>query len=85
MSFRREIGSFLYENKSESVNSSVVSDSFETPWIPACQASLSFITSQSLLKVVFIVSMMPFNHLILYCPPSPLALSLSQDQDLFGY
>ena len=32
MSFRREIGSFLCENKSESVNSSVVSDSFETPW-----------------------------------------------------
>ena len=42
MSFRREIGSFLYENKSESVNSSVVSDSFETPWtIYTCQAPLS--------------------------------------------
>ena len=32
MSFRRETGNFLYENKSESVSSSVVSDSFETPW-----------------------------------------------------
>ena len=34
----------------------------------ACQASLSFTISLSLLKLVSIESMMPFNHLIL-CPP----------------
>ena len=41
---------------------------FTTPWIAACQASLSFTISQSLLKPVCIESMMPSNHLIL-CHP----------------
>ena len=41
---------------------------FETPWTVACQASLSFTVSQSLLKLMFIESMMPSNHLILCCP-----------------
>ena len=31
----------------------------------ACQASLSFTTSQSLLRLMFIESVMPANHLIL--------------------
>ena len=39
---------------------------FVTPWT-ACQASLSFTISQSLLKLMSIESMMPFNHLALYC------------------
>ena len=34
----------------------------------AHQASLSFTISQSLLKLMFIESMMPSNHLILCCP-----------------
>ena len=34
----------------------------------ACQASPSFTISQSLLKLMSIESVMPFNHLILYCP-----------------
>ena len=34
----------------------------------ACQAALSFIISQSLLKCMSIESVMPFNHLILCCP-----------------
>ena len=38
------------------------------PWTAACQASLSFIISQSLLKVMSIESVMPSNHLIL-CHP----------------
>ena len=38
-----------------------------TPWTEARQASLSFIGSQSLLKCVSIESVMPSNHLILYC------------------
>ena len=39
-----------------------------TPWTAACQASLSFTLSQSLLKLVSVESVMPFNHLIL-CHP----------------
>ena len=41
---------------------------FVTSWTAAHQASLSFIISQSLLKLISIDSVMPFNHLILYCP-----------------
>ena len=41
---------------------------FKTPGTAACQASLSFTISQSLLKSMFIESVMPFNHLILCCP-----------------
>ena len=41
---------------------------FVTPWTAACQASLSFTVSWSLLKFMSIESMMPFNHLIL-CHP----------------
>ena len=47
---------------------------FVTPWTAAHQASLSFIISWSLLKLISIESMMPPNHLILY---SPLLLLLS--------
>ena len=43
---------------------SVASDS-ATPWTAACQASLSFTNSQSLLKLVSIESVMPSNRLIL--------------------
>ena len=44
-----------------------MSDS-ETPWTAAFQASVSFAISQSLLKLISIVLMMPSNHLILGCP-----------------
>ena len=40
---------------------------FLTPWTAACQASLSFTISQSLLKLMSIESVMPSNHLILCC------------------
>ena len=43
---------------------SVISNS-ATPWTAACQASLSFTMSQSLLKLKSVESMMPSNHLIL--------------------
>ena len=39
-----------------------------TPWTAACQASLSFAISQSLLKLMSIESVMLSNHLILCCP-----------------
>ena len=41
---------------------------FVTPWTAACQASLSFTISQSLLKLMSIESVMPSNHLILFYP-----------------
>ena len=41
---------------------------FVTPWTAACQASLSFTISQTLLKLMSIESVMPSNHLIL-CHP----------------
>jgi len=47
---------------------SVVSDSLETPWTAAHQASLSITNSQNLLKLMSIESVMPSNHLILYHP-----------------
>ena len=41
---------------------------FVTPWIAACQASLSITNSWSLLKLMPIESVMPSSHLILCCP-----------------
>ena len=41
---------------------------FVTPWTVAHQASLSFIISRSLLKLMSIESEMPSNHLVLCCP-----------------
>ena len=41
---------------------------FVTPWTAACQATLSFTTSCSLLKLISVESVMPSNHLIL-CHP----------------
>ena len=41
---------------------------FATPWTAACQVSLSITNSQSLLKLMFIESVMPSKHLILCCP-----------------
>ena len=41
---------------------------FVTPWPAACQASLSSTVSRSLLKLMTIESVIPSNHLILFCP-----------------
>ena len=41
---------------------------FVTPWTAACQASLSFTISWSLLTLMFIELVMPSNHLILSHP-----------------
>ena len=41
---------------------------FETPWTAPIQASLSITKSQNLLKLMYIKSAMPSNHLILCCP-----------------
>ena len=54
---------------------------FVTPWIAACQASLSITNSQSLLKLMSIESVMPSSHLILcrpllLLPPIPPSIRL---------
>ena len=41
---------------------------FATPWITACQASLSITNSQSSLRLTSIESVMPSSHLILCYP-----------------
>ena len=41
---------------------------FVTPWTAACQASLSITSSQNLLKLMSIKSIIPSNYLILCCP-----------------
>ena len=41
---------------------------FVTPWTAACQASLSFTISWSLLRFMSIELVMLSNHLILCCP-----------------
>ena len=41
---------------------------FATPWTAACQASLSFAISLSLLKFMSIELVMPSNHPIFCCP-----------------
>ena len=42
---------------------------FATPWTAAHQASLSITNSWSLLKFIFIESVIPSNNLIHCCPP----------------
>ena len=61
---------FLYLNgrfSSVQFSRSVVSDS-ATPWIAACQASLSITNFRSSLRLTSIESVMPSSHLILYRP-----------------
>ena len=48
---------------------------FVTPWTAACKASLSFTTSRSLFKLMFIELVMPSNHLI-PCRPLPILPSI---------
>ena len=55
---------------------------FTTPWTAACQASLSFIISWSLLKLMSIESGMLSNHLIL-CHPLFLLPSISPSIKVF--
>ena len=55
---------------------------FATPGTGACQASLSFTISRSLLKLVSIEWVMPSNDLVL-SSPSPPTFNLSQRQGLF--
>ena len=53
---------------SQSVRSLSHVQLFVTPCTAACQSSLSITNSQSLLKLMSIESVMPSDHLILFCP-----------------
>ena len=58
---------------------------FVTPWTAACQASLSFTISQSLLKLMSIESVMPSYHLILcrpllLLPPIPPSIRIFSNE-----
>ena len=61
-------GTFLHLSSSVVVQSLSPVQLFVTLWTAACQASLSFTISHSLLKFKSIESVMPSNHLILCCP-----------------
>ena len=56
---------------------------FANPWTTACQASLSFTISQSLLKLMSIELVMPSNHLIL-CHPLLLLPSIFPSIRIFS-
>ena len=58
---------------------------FSNPWIAACQASLSITNSRSLLKLMFIESVMSSSHLILCRPLLLLPPNASQHQGLFQW
>ena len=57
---------------------------FVTPWTAACQASLSFTISQSLLKLMSIELVMPSNNLIL-CHPFLLLSSIFNLSDSWSF
>ena len=58
---------------------------FAAPWTAACQASLSFTNSWTLLKLMFIESVMPSNQLILCYPLLLLPSIFSQHQGLYRW
>ena len=58
---------------------------FATPWIAACQASLSITNSRSSLRLTSIESVMPSSHLILchpllLLPPIPPSISVFSNE-----
>ena len=61
--------------KNQSIQSLSHVQLFVTPWTVACQTSLSITNSQSLLKLMSIVPVMPSNHLI-FCHPLLLLPSI---------
>ena len=72
----RIAGGFFTSWATSSVHSLSHVQLFATPWIVACQASLSITISQSSLKLTSIESVVPSSHLILchplfLLPPTP--------------
>ena len=63
-----QIANFLCFNWPIAVHSLSIAWYFVTPWTTAHQDSLSSTISLSLFKLLSIESVMPSNHLILFCP-----------------
>ena len=62
---------------------------FATPWIAACQASLSITNSRSSLRLTSIESVMPSSHLILchplfLLPPIPPSIRVYSNESTLG-
>ena len=75
-----------YHIRSDQISRSVVSDS-ATPWIAACQASLSITNSRSSLRLTSIESVMPSSHLILcrpllLLPPIPPSIRVFSNESI---
>ena len=82
------INKMRYIHQFSSVQSSHVR-LFETPQTAAHQASLSITSSQSLLKLMSIKSVMPSNHLILchpllLLPPTSSSIRVFSDESTLG-
>ena len=75
ISFVESLQIVLWNNSVKSVQSLSHVQLFRTPWTTACQASLSITNSWSLLKLTFVESAMPYNHLIA-CRPLHLLPSI---------
>ena len=83
LAWQKHKNRFPYRTKKDiTISQSVVSDSV-TPWTAACQASLSFTNSRSLLKLMAIESVIPSNHLIL-CHPLLLLPSIFPSMRVFS-
>ena len=72
----------IYQYQFSSIQSLSHVQLFVTAWTTAHQAFLSITNSWSLLKLMSIKLMIPFNYLILLSP-SPPAFNLSHHQGLF--
>ena len=75
ISFVESLQIVLWNNSVKSVQSLSHVQLFATPWTTAFQASLSITNSWSLLKLMFVESVMPYNHLIA-CRPLHLSPSI---------
>ena len=72
-----------YHHSVSSVQSLIHVQLFATPWIAACQASLSITNFQSSLRLTSIESVMPSSHLIL-CRPLLLLPSIPPSIRVFS-
>ena len=79
------LSSLIFRLKFSSVQSLSRVRLFATPWIAACQASLSITNSQSSLRLASIESVMPSSHLILgrplfFLPPIPPSVKVFSNE-----
>ena len=85
MTYKTVHRNFCFKNQFSSVAQSCLT--FATPWISACQASLSITNSRSSLRLTSIESVMPSSHLILcrpllLLPPIPPSIIFSNESTL---